>query len=140
MRKFSKQRTILATLLILSFTTLLIFQACRRSMDVTRAEKITFTVSDAKEWWYGKFVKSANYTSIDKTSPFAAPEGVSEKKYPRWKRAIAYTKGDIQVVEMPVVYEATRVSLAGLNDIAGTPEAARIAKATLHKLLIFKKA
>lgn len=40
---------------------------------------------------------------------------------------------------MPIVYEATRVSLAGLNDIAGTPEADRIAKAALNKLLIFKK-
>ena len=67
MKKFSSQRTILATLLILSFTTLLIFQACRRSHDVTKNEKAIFSVSEAKEWWYGKFVKSANYTVIVKT-------------------------------------------------------------------------
>lgn len=77
MKKYSSHRAMLATLLFLSFTGFFIFQACRRSHDIVKSEKITFTVSEAKEWWYGNFVKSTNYSAIDKSSPFAAPEGIS---------------------------------------------------------------
>ncbi len=41
------------------------------------------------------------------------------------------------VVELPLAYEATRVLLPYMNDIATTEEYNRIAKAVVHKILIF---
>lgn len=118
---------------------LLSFYACKK-IDFgfkTETEKL---VSNTKEWWYAEFVKSAEYKEIDKTSVFALSEKkFSEKKSPSWKRAITYKTGKYDVVEMPLVYAANRYLLPGIGTIINTPEAKRIMKAFVTKLLVFSK-
>lgn len=123
-------------LLIVFAVYLFINITCQRELEPLN-QSDEAVIKDAKEWWYGTFVKSSTYTAINKSSPFAAPEGYSEKKYPRWKRAVTYEKNGMTVVELPLAYEATRVLLPYMNDIATTEEYNRIAKAVVHKILIF---
>ncbi|MBN8673130.1 MAG: hypothetical protein J0L56_03285 [Chitinophagales bacterium] len=124
----------LAAVTLLLFT---IITACRKSDSITStAEK--FDVVAAKEWWYGTFRKSESYSQLDKRSPYALPEGSSNKKYPRWKKAISYTKRGLQIVEMPLVFETNSILLPGMQDLNKTPEGARVAKSSMHKLIIIK--
>jgi hypothetical protein len=58
-------------------------------------------VGVAKEWWYGNFRKTAEYSSINYTSPLAPPENSSSKKYPDWAKAISYKKYNFDIVEVP---------------------------------------
>lgn len=121
--------------------TVLIIQACRKTdnQTTTLTEK-KFGISEAKEWWYGSFRKSVEYSKIDRTSPLAPPAGSSAKKYPGWKRAISYSIGRLQIVELPLVYETNSILLPGMQNLQNTAEGARIAKSAIHKLMLIKKA
>ncbi len=124
----------LAAVTLLFFT---MITACRKN-DTTASIAEKFDVVAAKEWWYGTFRKSESYTQLDRKSPYALPEGSSTKKYPRWKRAINYTKKGLQIVEMPLVFETNSILLPGMQDLNNTAEGARVAKSGTHKLIIIK--
>ncbi len=68
-------------LLIVFAVYLFINITCQRELEPLN-QSDEAVIKDAKEWWYGTFVKSSTYTAINKSSPFAAPEGYSEKNIP----------------------------------------------------------
>ena len=115
-----------------------LFFACRKS-DLQKKPAENFDVAAAKEWWYGTFRKTAEYKKTDWTSPLAPPETFSTKKYPSWKRAISYKRGTIQIIELPLVYEANSILLPGMQGLNGTKEGERIARSAIHKLVIIKQ-
>ncbi len=96
-------------------------------------------VGVAKEWWYGNFRKTAEYSSINYTSPLAPPENSSSKKYPDWAKAISYKKYNFDIVEVPLYHITNNVLLPGMQNLP-VPEAARIAKSVINKLILIKKA
>ncbi len=116
-----------------------IINGCKKS-DAPLATTEESNVGAAKEWWYGTFRKSAAYSEIDRTSPFAPPEGNSTKKYPDWERAISYSVGRLEIVELPLVYVTNSVLLPGMQKLNNTPEGARIAGSAIHRLMLIKKA
>lgn len=115
-------------------------QSCRKTDSPSPSVSKPFTTKAAKEWWYGSFRKSAAYSQIDRNSPLAPPAGSSDKKYPSWKRAISYSIGKLQIVEMPLVYETNSILLPGMQKLYNTPEGFRIAKSVIHRLMLIKKA
>lgn len=130
---------------------ILLVQACRK-FDFTTKESKTpeFTVAEAKEWYYGVFKKSAGYKQVDLSSPFAPdPDYLLSsntrtnstffKKYPYWNKAIHYSSGNIQVVEMPVAYEANILVLPGMQKLSAE-DRKKVAASSLQKILFIKNA
>ena len=133
-----------ATRPILAFVILWLisFIACKKH-DLK--DKIPATeqnpVAGMKEWWYAKFRKSDSYQQVDITSPYVFPNSFDETgalhKAPSWKRGIAYTRGKMQVVELPLVYEHPAIVIPGADTML-TDVRHSIASAAVHKLLLFK--
>lgn len=92
----------------------------------------------AFKWWYDSFLGSAAYSRRNRTSFLAAPAGYSDEKYPRWTRVRSYQKGELAIVEVPLVYETNSVFLPGMQSLHKTPEGDRVAKSVVHKLVILK--
>lgn len=122
----------------LLFALVILFNACQKTEFGAKNKK--FDVAEAKEWWYGKFRKSDKYSKQpDVTSPLYPGFGFSVKKFPRWKKAIFYKKGDMDFIELPLVYETNSILLPGMAHIENTLEGDRIARAALRRLLIIKE-
>lgn len=116
-------------------------QACRKTDWKYNKQNNLFDVKAAKEWWYGNFRKTSDYRAVDFSSLFApdANNGdVATRKYPSWKRGISYTIGNLQVAELPLIYNSP-VSIFPGSGLLSKEEKIRIAKASLSKLLLFKK-
>lgn len=116
----------------------IIIVACQKSDSYSNKNE-NIPISEAKEFWYGNFRKSADYTSINWSSPLAPPSGSSTKKFPDWKSAIFYQKADIKVVEVPLYYQTNKIILPpSMKELYQTTEGDRIARSAMHKLLIHK--
>jgi len=113
--------------------------ACQKDASNEKEKNISNDVNDAKEWWYGVFRKSPDYSDFNWDSPLAPTVGNSTKKYPDWKYAIAYRKYNNDIVELPLFYITNNVLLPGMKDLYSTPEGDRIARSVIHKLVITKK-
>jgi len=116
--------------------------ACRKS-DSPAKENLSskFDVAASKEWWYGSFRKSTDYTTVDYSSvfaPFSKDGAIAGKKYPSWKDGIDYKIGGLQIVELPLVYN-NQVSTFPGSERFDEAEKVRIASASLRKLLLIKK-
>ena len=116
---------------------LLFVYSCNRSELIPVSEVNDFSVVVAKKWWASHFTKSAEYTSYNENSPLT-PYKSNKRKFVSWSKAVYYRSGDFQFIEMPLQYDRKTVLMIGMQDIMGTPEASRIAKAALQKLLIIK--
>lgn len=122
---------------LLALLSLFVFVlACQKEIS---PDSLEFNVGAAKEWWYGSFRKTTDYINIDWDSPIAPPIGSSTKKYPNWKKAIAYKKSGFNIVELPLFYNTNNILLPGMQDLNNTTEGVRIAKTVIHKLLLIKK-
>ena len=100
-----------------------------------------FNISASKEWWYGSFRKSTAYSQIDYSSiyaPSVLDVASAKKKYPSWKRAVEYISGELQIIEMPLVYNKRIVIFPG-SSLLSTDDKKRIAESSLHRLLLIKK-
>lgn len=97
-----------------------------------------FSIEVAKKWWASRFSKSAEYTSYNENSPLT-PYKSNKRKFVSWSKAVYYRSGDFEFIEMPLQYDRKTVLMIGMQDIMGTPEASRIAKAALQRLLIIKR-
>lgn len=126
----------LASLVALSA---IIIIACQREVNELKTNPNVFDVATAKEWWYGNFRKTAFYSNINFSSPLAPPEGLSDRKYPIWNKAISYKKNNTEVVEVPLVFATNKVLLPNMQDLENTQEIVRIAKSRINKLIIIKK-
>ncbi|MEJ8818105.1 hypothetical protein [Lacibacter sp. H407] len=148
--KTSKHATETKLLLILSFLTMIfIIQACRKYDFFGKTSK-EFKVEDAKEWYYGVFKKSDAFTIVsDKNAiaPFVTSgvyigrQQTSKtfyKKYPYWNKAINYSLGSLQVVEMPLQLEEKALVLPGMQHLSKL-EKTTIAEGSITKLLFFKQ-
>ncbi len=52
--------------------TIILFANCKKFKTINDEDLKQFTVSEAKEWWYGVFKKSAAYNELDPSSEMAA--------------------------------------------------------------------
>jgi hypothetical protein len=113
-----------------------IIWSCQKESSKTETDKSD--VGIAKEWWYGSFRKTPEYSSINLASPLAPPTSSSSKKYPDWAKAISYKKYNFDIVEVPLYHITNNVLLPGMQNLP-LPEAARIAKSVTNKLILIKK-
>jgi hypothetical protein len=123
-----------------ALTASIIILACQKE-DSKESTSKDFNVAQAKEWWYGEFIKSAAYSTVDYKSVFAPSQrdGIkATKKYPSWKDGISYKAGVLQFVELPLVYN-NQVALFPGSEVLTRNEKIRIASASLNKLLLIKK-
>lgn len=126
----------------LLFIYIVILFSCRKfdAFKNKEAPEEVFSVAAAKEWFYGKFKKSASYYDDDAASIFSMQTATITarrqpyKKYPFWNEAVAYANGTMFVVEAPLFIEANTLLLPGMQ--SATPaERKRVAAATLHKVV-----
>lgn len=123
--------------------------SCRKYDTITRAstQSNKFSVEEAKEWFYGTFVKSDEYKSLNKkkTEPnngvtirsFSNSLNtlVPAQKYPSWKMAITDDKSTYSVVEMP--YASERKYYEIKNEVHSLAEKQTLAHySVMHTLFI----
>jgi hypothetical protein len=119
-----------------------IFQSCHKTdqgLSPDRSNEAVSFKKEAQKWWENTFVKSEKYDKTDWTSPLAPPTGSSTKRFPIWRRVATYKLGEYQVAEMPLFYETNTILLPGMQKLENTPEGMRIARAALHRMMVFKK-
>lgn len=125
----------------LLFISIVILFSCRK-LDAFKNKEVpeeVFSVAAAKEWFYGKFKKSASYSEEVESLFSLHTVAVSGRrkqyrKYPLWNQAVAYRNGDMSVVEAPLFMEANIILLPGMQ-AATAAERKRVAAATLHKVV-----
>ncbi|MCU0321100.1 MAG: hypothetical protein MUE72_01715 [Chitinophagaceae bacterium] len=143
-----KKKAIKWTTLIVSLTVITLF-ACKRTAEVQVNDE-TFSVAQAKEWYYREFKKSPYFNKLNEKSPFttnalnnalaktATNSGYDLTKYPKWSLGQAYTKNGFQIVEMPILYSTTTVLLPGTENESETTKK-QLANTALKKVLFIKQ-
>lgn len=139
----SKTRLLLFYLLLT-----LTFSFCRKTD--TRNVTEEWNIAEAKEWWYGKFKKSAAYKKTETSSPYAISFNYASgnyspgtamqkqlKKYPVWEMGALFKTGRFEIAEFPLIYPvklAPMPQAAQLND----QQKKKIAECMLERVLMIK--
>lgn len=122
------------------FVIALVVVACKKAATDVVVNNSQFDVAAAKEWYYGTFKKTQQFLSINQQSSFApvVTGKIALAKYPSWNKSSSYSKGGINYVEMPLVYNTKTILLPGMEKLSKT-EQQRIANASLNKVLFAQK-
>ncbi|MEO7445871.1 MAG: hypothetical protein ABIT96_08160 [Ferruginibacter sp.] len=111
-----------------SFLLAIIMTGCQKTGIEKIAENNTsqqFSVSAAKEWYYGTFKKSPEWLASDE-------KGL---KLPYWKNGKIGKIGDLDVVEFPLVKESKHFSIPNINSES---EIRKIAEASISNVLFIR--
>ncbi|RYG42426.1 MAG: hypothetical protein EOO01_23150, partial [Chitinophagaceae bacterium] len=127
MRFTKRYITTACCLAIFSFV---LFIACRKTKEVSVASKALFNAEAAKEFYYGVFRKSAEYAMYD-------PQN-SGIKSPDWKHGVYQRKGDVELVEFPLLKVKGRV-LIPTPDSLSRADLSRLVNASLSRIVFIKK-
>jgi hypothetical protein len=138
-----KRHTTKISLLSVILIALVIYSCTKIDLNRDRNNSKPFSVSEAKEWWYGTFRKSDAYLAMDTTSPFyPKPKSFSAKehsiKQPSWQRAKQYSYGRTIVIEFPLVYRAAKMLFFNKDRLTNV-QLTKLMQATLMKGVILHK-
>jgi hypothetical protein len=98
-KEYMKKNVI--TIVCLVMTAVLVPACKKNSFFSQEAKRLQPAVADAKEWYYGTFIKTADFKKLDTTSAFVSFSKRSVKKYPVWKNSKSYKRGIYSFVEAP---------------------------------------
>jgi hypothetical protein len=131
--------------LVMITTVIITYVSCKKSDQQTQTlQSNEFDVASAKEWFYGSFKKSPEYSQLNTQSPIISLYNYFNKqnkgplqKFPDWKHGIAYKKGGFEFVEFPLVYNHEVNIIQGKEKYDDT-KAKRIIDATVTKVVFIK--
>lgn len=134
MSKMTQHRKpVLLITLSLLFTAIAVFMACRKTNQNeprTAADglPVVFNAAVAKEWFYGVFKKSKEFTDV--------PVALDGKKLPDWKTGRYKKAGNMEIVEFDLVAQKKKALLS-----PATPRADnnRIAEATINRAVFVRQ-
>jgi len=116
--------------------------ACKKGFDEPKDEILRidkFNPAAVKEWWYGTFVKSAEWTSY--YSGQKNNKLVNSKvrdKSPDWNHGTYRKVGNMEIVEFPLIKGVASLLLP-LNSKLTASNRKRIAEASLTRIAFIKK-
>ncbi len=144
---FTKSFKPLAFSLLLLIT--VVINSCRKRDLITPPIKEKFSVQEAKDWFYGSFVKTEEYKNLNKSSlDRKSSKSISTfsdlfdngkiptQKYPSWKMAKHDDKKKYSVIEMP--YAAENKYFEIKNNVHTDAEKRKLAHYTLTNAIIVK--
>jgi hypothetical protein len=114
----------------LLFVSAIVFMACKKNRFEGEAPTAAgvFDASAAKEWFYGVFKKTKEFTEV--------PVQLDGRKLPDWKTGRYKKAGSMEVVEFDLVMEKKKALIKQNENRA---DASRLAEATINKAVFVKK-
>ncbi len=137
---------------ILNLTIFFIFFSSNfscRKLDTSTEKNIEnkFNVHEAKEYWYGVFKKSTEYTLIDESATnvkmikkMANLNNIqfSNNRMPIWSKGISYTVGKFECVEFPLLYGHKVTIIDGEKNLS-TEQKYKLVDTKLEKVVLIKE-
>lgn len=121
-------RKYIITICSMSVFSFVLFMACRKT-GASPAGLSSFTTEAAKEFYYGVFRKSAEYAAYNPR--------VHGVKSPGWKHGIYQRKGDMEIVEFPLIKVKAKW-LIPFSDSVSRADQGRIAAASLNRIVFIR--
>ncbi len=107
----------------------LVITACQKKADKPYSRD-AFDVASVKEWFYGTFKKSAEYSAYDRS--------YAGSKQPDWSQGKQIRVGDYDAIEFPLSRQKARVTIPE-TAAATEAERSRIAQSSVARILFIKK-
>jgi hypothetical protein len=122
--------------------------SCRKLDKSTELESINkFNAIEAKEWWYGVFKKSTEYSTIDENATnvrmikkMTKLNNIqfSNNRMPIWSKAISYSVGKFECVEFPLAYGHKVTIIDGEKNLT-TEQKYKLVDTKLEKVVLIKQ-
>src|SRR5688572_26599884 len=125
--KYLNSKTAMLSLILSAVIMAFTIIACQKNQH-SEAIDTVFDSADAKEWYYGTFKKSQEWSNYN-----AKENGI---KSPDWKHSTSQKIGNLEIVEFPLIKVKTKLLMSS----ATAPNVAkRVAESALTRIAFIKE-
>jgi hypothetical protein len=126
---FTRKAKPILALSLMAMALAVVIVACQKTADDSLKvnKQSAFTAAYVKEWYYGTFKKSAEWSSSNEKG----------KKLPDWNHPTYGKIGGLEAIEYPLIKEKSAFAIAG-SSTASPHNMRKIANASLSKIVFIK--